>query len=89
MLQVRVNVTSVPQTQRLIMKEQIACAMKGSTTNLDHMELLAKVIAAPEFYNFIYYSFKIIRHFVLAQIPRLFLHNQSVIAGLTKFGRCK
>ena len=63
MLQVRVNVTSVPQTQRLIMKGQIAYAMKGSTRNLDYMELLAKVIAAPKFYNFIYYSFKIIRHF--------------------------
>ena len=63
-LQVTVNVKSVLQTQRLILKEQIAYAIKGSTRNLDYMELLAKVIAAPEFYNFIfYYSFKIIRHF--------------------------
>ena len=62
-LQVTVNVKSVLQTQRLILKEQIAYAMKGSTRNLDYKELLAKVIAAPEFYNFIYYSFKIIRHF--------------------------
>ena len=62
-LQVTVNVKSVLQTQRLTLKEQIAYAMKGSTRNLDYMELLAKVIAAPEFYNFIYYSFKIIRHF--------------------------
>ena len=49
-LQVTVNVKSVLQTQRLILKEQIAYAMKGSTRNLDYMELLAKVIAAPEFY---------------------------------------
>ena len=62
-LQVTVNVKSVLQTQRLILKEQIAYAMKGSTRNLDYMELLAKVIAAPEFYNFIHYSFKMIRHF--------------------------
>ena len=55
-LQVTVNVTSVLQTQRPILEEQVAYAMKGSTRNLDYMELLAKVIAAPEFYNFIYYS---------------------------------
>ena len=50
-LQVTINVKSVLQTQRLILKEQIAYAMKGSTRNLDYMELLAKVIASPEFYN--------------------------------------
>ena len=55
-LQVTVNVTSVLQTQRLILEKQVAYAMKGSTRNLDYMELLAKVIAAPEFYNFLYYS---------------------------------
>ena len=55
-LQVTVNVTSVLQTQRLILEKQVAYAMKGSTRNLDYMKLLAKVIAAPEFYNFIYYS---------------------------------
>ena len=35
--QVTVNVTSVLQTQRLIMEEQVAYAMKGSTRNLDYM----------------------------------------------------
>ena len=55
-LQVTVNVTSVLQTQRPILEKQVAYARKGSTRNLDYLELLAKVIAAPEFYNFIYYS---------------------------------
>ena len=46
-LQVTVNVTSVLQTQRQILEEQVAYAMKGSTRNLDYMELLAKVISDP------------------------------------------
>ena len=45
---------------------QDSYAMKASTRNLDYMELLAKVIAAPEFCSFMYYSFKIFRRFRLA-----------------------
>ena len=36
-LQATVNVTSVLQTQRLILEEQVAHAMKGSTRDLDYM----------------------------------------------------
>ena len=36
-LQVTVNVTSVLQTQRPILEEQVAYAMKGSTRNLDYV----------------------------------------------------
>ena len=48
-LQVTVNVTSVLQTQRPILEEQVAYAMKGSTRNLDYVYLLAKVIVDLEF----------------------------------------
>ena len=48
-LQATVNVTSALQTQHLILEEQVAHAMKGSTRNLDYMQLLAKVIGDPEF----------------------------------------
>ena len=43
-LQVTVNVTNVQQTQRPILEEQVAYAMKDFTKNLDYMQLLAKVI---------------------------------------------
>ena len=36
-LQVTVNVRSVLQTQRQILEEQVAYAMKGFTRNLDYM----------------------------------------------------
>ena len=36
-LQITVNATSVLQTQRLILEEQVAYAMKGSTRSLNYM----------------------------------------------------
>ena len=51
-LKITVDVTSVLQTHRLILEEQVAYAMKGSTRSLDYMLLLAKVIADPRVLKF-------------------------------------
>ena len=51
-LKITVNVTSVLRTHRLILKEQVAYATKGSTRSLDYIYLLAKVIADPRVLKF-------------------------------------
>ena len=76
-LQITVNVTSVLQTQRLILEEQVAYAM---TRSLDYMsELLAKVIADPRVLKFYLFFTKNISPFLMAKILPPFLHNQPAL----------